>query len=118
MHPCNRGETLTRSVQENAAKRTVATRIRAQVCERPELFIGLGACDNWRGLRKQFSGERALSPVAAVSEQMLVSGFCVRCDSRLKRNTMIGPGHFRGGTCADLFRPFGVLVVWVLIRQD
>src|SRR5919106_5873530 len=46
MHPCNRGETLTRSVQENAANRTAAIRTRAQRCERPELFIGLGACDN------------------------------------------------------------------------
>src|SRR5215471_13857745 len=46
MDPCNRGELLTRSVQENAANRTAATRTRAQVCERPGMFIGLGACDN------------------------------------------------------------------------
>ena len=31
---------------------------------------------------------------------------------------MIGRGHFRGGAGADLLRPFGVLVVWVLIRRD
>src|SRR5262249_24001669 len=46
MDPCNRGELLTRSVQENAANRTAARRTRAQVCERPGMFIGLGACDN------------------------------------------------------------------------
>src|SRR6516225_10580791 len=41
MYPCNCGETLTRSVQENAANRTAAARARALFCERPELFIGL-----------------------------------------------------------------------------
>src|SRR5262245_53991215 len=46
MHSCNRGETLTRSVQENAANRTAATRARARSCERPELFIGFAACDD------------------------------------------------------------------------
>src|SRR6187551_1429664 len=48
MHLCNRGETLTRSVQENAANRAAATRARALICERPELFIGFGACGNRR----------------------------------------------------------------------
>src|SRR5215831_7670605 len=46
MHPCNRGEMLTRSVQENAANTTAATRTRPQLCERPQLFIGHGACNN------------------------------------------------------------------------
>ena len=46
MRACNCGETLTRSVQEKAANRTLATKTRAQVCERTELFIGPGACDN------------------------------------------------------------------------
>src|SRR5262245_3986216 len=48
MHPCNRGEKLTRSVQENAANRKAATRTRVQLCERPELFIGFAACDDRR----------------------------------------------------------------------
>ena len=46
MYPCSRGEVLTRTVQENAANRTVAITTCAQVCERPELFIGIGACGN------------------------------------------------------------------------
>src|SRR4030095_6943912 len=56
MRACNRGEMLTRSVQENAANRTDATRTRAQVCERPELFIGLGACDNGEVCASNFRG--------------------------------------------------------------
>ena len=56
MHPCNRGEMLTRSVQENAANRTAATRARRRVVERPELFIGLGACDNSRAYASSFPG--------------------------------------------------------------
>jgi hypothetical protein len=39
MRACNWGDTLTRRVHENAAKRTAAMRARAQVFERPELFI-------------------------------------------------------------------------------
>ena len=125
MYPCNCGETLTRSVQENAANRTAATRTRAQVCERPELFIGLGACDNrWvcasnflrspctRTRRDARCGtvrgeaRRHARRVPLRAEQMLISGFRVRCDSRLERNTMIGSGRFRRCACADLFRPF------------
>src|SRR6516162_5107002 len=49
MYPCNCGETLTRSVQENAANRTAATRARALFCERPKLFISFAACDD-RGI--------------------------------------------------------------------
>src|SRR4026207_1630435 len=113
MHPCNCGETLTRSVQENAANSTAATRTRGQVCERPELFIGVGACDNSWVCASNFL-ERSLFPVA-VSEQTLFPGFRVRCGSRLERNSMIGPRRFRRCAGADLFRPFGVLVVWVLI---
>src|SRR5262245_54520686 len=48
MNSCNRGERLTRSVQENAANRTAATRARALFCERSELFIGFAACDDRR----------------------------------------------------------------------
>src|SRR4029434_1990414 len=62
MRACNCGETLTRSVQENAANRTAATRARTQVCERPELFIGLGACDNSGGCASNFPGECTRSP--------------------------------------------------------
>jgi len=62
MHPCNRGETLTRSVQEKAANRTLATKTRAQVCERPDLFIGLGACDNcWVCASNILGSARALA---------------------------------------------------------
>ena len=68
---------------------------------------------SWRGAANSTRG--ACLPEAAVLEQMLISGFRVRCDSRLERNTMIGPGRFRRCAGADLFRPFGVLVVWVLI---
>ena len=64
-------------------------------------------------MRKQFP---ALSPVAVVSKQMLVTGFSLRCDSRLESNTMIR--RFRCCACADLFRPFRVLVIWVLIRWN
>jgi hypothetical protein len=39
MDPCNRGEMLTKSVQENAANRPAATRTRAEGCERPQMFI-------------------------------------------------------------------------------
>src|SRR5215831_13580721 len=49
MNSCNRGERLTRSVQENAANRRAATRARALFCERPELFISFAACDD-RGI--------------------------------------------------------------------
>src|SRR5215471_18898009 len=49
---------------------------------------------------------------------MLISRFRIWCDSRLECNTMIGLGGFRRCACTDLFGPFGVLVVWVLIRRD
>src|SRR6476646_10653384 len=49
---------------------------------------------------------------------MLIFGFRVRRDSHLERNTMIGPRRSCRCASADLFRPFGVLVVWVLIRRD
>src|SRR5215472_8766266 len=64
MHPCNRGEKLTRSVQENAANRRAAMRTRTQVCERPELFIGLRACDNRRNCASKFLGGARTSRVA------------------------------------------------------
>src|SRR6516165_1883607 len=146
MHPCNRGETLMRSVQENAANRTAATRARALFCERPKLFISFAACDD-RGIhasnfladcgfhtvqkrcgdashskalrakctRNAGSVLRKLSECARVPASPLwsSSGFRVRCDSGLESNTMIGPGGFRRCACADLFRPFGVLEVWV-----
>jgi hypothetical protein len=57
MHPCNRGETPTRSVHENAAKTTTATITRPQFCERAELFIGLEACDNGGVCASYFPGE-------------------------------------------------------------
>ena len=68
-----------------------------------------------RGEAPRTARKAHVLPRAAVLEQMLISGFRVRCDSRLERNTMIGPGRFRRCAGADLFRPFGVLVVWVLI---
>ena len=46
MHPCNRGETPTRSVHENAANRKVATITRAEFCERAELFIAERSSDS------------------------------------------------------------------------
>src|SRR6476661_9251846 len=48
MHPCNRGETLTRSVHENAANRKVVTTTRAHFCERAELFIALRSSNSRR----------------------------------------------------------------------
>jgi hypothetical protein len=54
MRACNCGESLTRSVQENAAKRTVATTTRAQFCERAELFIALRASDSGRRCASNF----------------------------------------------------------------
>jgi hypothetical protein len=56
MHPCNRGETPTRSVHENAAKRRAATTTRPQFCERAELFIGVEACDNGGVCASYFPG--------------------------------------------------------------
>src|SRR4030095_1835461 len=114
MHPCNRGEKLTRSVQENAANRTLATRTRAQVCERPELFIDPRPCDNGWVCASNFLG-RVRSPEAAVVEKMLISGFRPWRDSRLECHTMIGTGRFRRRAGADLFCPFCVLVIGVLV---
>src|SRR5689334_12237637 len=51
-------------------------------------------------------------------EAMLISGFRLRCDSRLERNTLIGPRRFRRCACPHLFCPFRVLVVWILIGGD
>src|SRR4029079_3451688 len=68
--------------------------------------------------RHEQHARRVRSPEAPVLEQMLISGFRVRCESRLKRNAMTGPGRVCRCACADLFRPFGVLKVWVLIRRD
>ena len=61
MDPCSRGEILTRSVQENAANRTAASRTHARFCERPELFIGLGACDNGGRCASNFLGSARAS---------------------------------------------------------
>src|SRR5215468_10007170 len=74
MYPCNCGETLTRSVHENVANRTAAMRTRTQVCERPELFIGLRACDNRRNCASKFLGgvrasRVAIGPIANRREQ-------------------------------------------------
>src|SRR5262245_28266680 len=159
MNPCNRGELLTRSVQENAANRTAAIKTRAQLCEHADRFIanrssnGTQLCaSNFLGDRTRpcpagagFAPRRELSPSAprhsardihrlakapiagrrgdrfpetTVPRRMLISRFCVWCDSRLQTNTMIGGGRFRPCACANLFGPFGVLVVWVLIRRD
>ncbi|HKS04390.1 MAG TPA: hypothetical protein VJR49_03460, partial [Chthoniobacterales bacterium] len=52
-----RGEKLMRSVQENAASRTLAIRTREQVCERPGLFIGRGSLWQLLELRKRFPRE-------------------------------------------------------------
>src|SRR6516165_8806010 len=126
MHSCNRGETLTRSVQENAANRMAATRTRPQLCERPELFIGFGACDDRRIHASNFLADcsfytlqrrceaashskalrgkcirnagsvlRKLWKCVRVPASLLWAscGFRVRCDSRLERNAMIGPGR-------------------------
>src|SRR5215467_3217480 len=54
MYPCTCGEMLTKSVQENAANKTAVMRTRTQVCERPELFIGFGACGNRRNRASNF----------------------------------------------------------------
>lgn len=148
MRACDCGEALTRSVHENAANRTAAMRARPQVCERPELLIGLRACDNRRIHASNFLADRSFHTVqkrcegashskalrakcirnagsvlrklgecARVPASLLWSSFGLagRCDSSLERDAMTGSGRFRGYACADLFRPFGVLVVWVLI---
>jgi|SRR4029453_706080 hypothetical protein len=57
MHPCNRGETPTRSVQENAANRTAATTTRAQFCERTKLFIALRSSDSGARCASNFLSE-------------------------------------------------------------
>ena len=148
MYPCTCGETLTRSVHENAANRTAAMRTRTQVCERPELFISPEDCDNRKssashfllGLRrlctsKAMQGRIALPKLsrngfgvsyisqAAPWECVRVlasllwssSGLVRRNNSRLERNTMVGSRVFRRCACSDLCRPFGVLVIWILI---
>jgi len=46
MDACNRGEILTRSVQENAANRTAVIKTRAQVCERADRFIAHRSSDD------------------------------------------------------------------------
>ena len=59
MRACSCGETLPRSVQENAAKTTAATKARVQLCERAELFIVLGACDNAAQCASNFVRQRS-----------------------------------------------------------
>src|SRR5262245_41920672 len=114
MPACSCGEMLTRSVQENAANKTAVIRTRAQDCERPERFIGLGACDNGWVCASNFPGSVHVRSEKQLPRR-LISRFRLRCDSRLERDTMIGFGRFRDCPCADPFRPFGVLVVGVLI---
>ena len=66
--------------------------------------------------RAPIAGRRGdRSPVMAVPQRTLISGFRGRCDSSLERNAMTGSRRLRGRACADLLCPFGVLVVWVLI---
>src|ERR1043166_6617246 len=149
MHPCRRGETLTRSVQENAANRKAATITRAQVCEWPERFIGTGASDKVEPSASNLLSETFGRPSSAKamrgpsppkssayemhrkrrirlrklwqSPRLLASllwstvGLSGRCECSLERNAMTGSRPFRNCACPDLFRPFGVLVIWVLI---
>src|SRR6188508_1484038 len=99
MHPCNRGETLTRSVQENTANRTLVTTIRPQLCERTELFIGIAACGSGLSCTSNFP----FSPQKQLAlSKSLMTDFCLRCESRLESNTMIGPERFRRCACAYL----------------
>src|SRR4029077_5544227 len=56
MRACNWGDTLTRRVHENAAKRTAATTTRAQFCERAELFIALRPSDSRGRCASNFLG--------------------------------------------------------------
>src|SRR5262245_56046619 len=90
MRACKCGERLTRSVHENAANRTAATRTRAQLCERPQLFIGHGACNNGALWASNFLGSpqaaRALPEVSptSYSEVLPVFSTCVwKTTSRL-----------------------------------
>src|SRR5580765_4777672 len=56
MRACNWGDTLTRRLHENAAKRTAATTTRAQFCERAELFIALRPSDSGVRCASNFLG--------------------------------------------------------------
>ena len=129
MHACNCGETLTTSAQENAANRTAATRTRAQVCERPELFIGLGACDNGGRCASNFLGSArasgalprgdAFKSPAVVFSNELLGSLAGSLDLRLEDDlTFARSESFRRCACADHFRVLSVLVVSVLIRRD
>jgi hypothetical protein len=122
MRACNWGDTLTRRVHENAAKRTAATTTRAQFCERAELFIALRPSDSGGGCASNFLGSACAwmgdafgCPSFCFSKELL--GSLAGClDLRLEDDvTFAGPESFRRCAGADLFRPFGVLVVWVLI---
>src|SRR5436305_1704002 len=77
MQPCNCGETLTRSVHQNAANRKAATRTRAQVCERTELFIGLAACDHSRVQASNFPRSTRAFPLKRLASS-LSAGECTR----------------------------------------
>ena len=58
MDPCNRGEILTRRVQEKAANRTAVINTRAQVCERANRFIAHRSSDGIQLCASNFLGER------------------------------------------------------------
>src|SRR5262245_45940600 len=57
MDPCNRGELLTRIVQENAANRTAAIKTRAQLCEHADRFIANRSSDGTQLCASNFLGE-------------------------------------------------------------
>src|SRR5215472_17578925 len=75
------------------------------------------ACGMHRQRRIRFAEALAVRTRLRVT-LLSSSGLAGRCDSRLERNTVIGPGGFRRLASADLFRPFGVLVISILIRRD
>src|ERR1044072_75478 len=107
MNSCNRGEKLTRSVQENAANRTAATRARALFCERPELFISFAACDNRGSHASNFLAVRAARTLHIAAA--LLGTLAGLLDLSLEDDmTFVGSQRFRGCACAHLLRPFGV----------
>src|SRR5580765_545927 len=118
MRACNCGEKLTRTVHENAANSMAATKIRAQVCERPELFIRIGASDNGGVCASNFPGRARRVccpevtrrfPVAFANQ--LVASLGMTLDLCLEDDmTFNGSKSFCRCAGADLFRPFGVLV--------
>src|SRR5262245_9976709 len=68
MHPCNRGEMLTRSVQEKAAKTTAELTTSARFREPPKLFIALGSCDNCVSWASNFLGSARASRALPIGD--------------------------------------------------